>query len=159
MKAGQILAESIETLENRGEFYSNGEERNFVHIATAFNAATGHKLSAAEVCYLLVCVKLVRAGRGKFKPDNNVDGAGYFALAAEEEGREERDVREVSVGAVGCADGCLNNARYATPAEFEEWVVKHPESARVSTKLVVCALHGKPFYIFPRRATDDGEAR
>lgn len=47
----------------------------------AFNALTGHKLTAVEGALFMVCVKLSREVH-KPKRDNTVDGAGYLECMA-----------------------------------------------------------------------------
>ena len=49
----------------------------------AFNALTGHKLTERDGWMFMVMLKASRAQAGRFRADDYIDGAAYFALAGE----------------------------------------------------------------------------
>lgn len=51
---------------------------DYSRVVGAFNALTGHTLTAAQGVIFMLCVKLAREAH-KPKRDNRVDGCGYFA--------------------------------------------------------------------------------
>lgn len=83
--AQDLLCDTAEILDARGKHYSQGNERNMERIVTAFNAMTGLNLTAYQGWLFMVALKGVRAGWDPNPQlDTVLDGAGYFALAAEE---------------------------------------------------------------------------
>lgn len=84
MKAQDFIAKANETLRQRGKEngYDSGDERSQNDIAALYNALTGQNISAADVCALMVCLKLVR-NRRKHQDDSIVDLIGYAALWGE----------------------------------------------------------------------------
>lgn len=85
MRAQQFIESVLTTMIERGQQRDqpNGE-RSLPAVVTAFNAITGHALTAEQGALFMVLLKARRAQQGKPDPDNYVDGAAYFALAGEE---------------------------------------------------------------------------
>ena len=83
--AQELLRDTAQILDERGAHYSQGNERNMERIVAAFNAMTGHNLTTFQGWLFMVALKGVRAGWDSSPSmDTVLDGAGYFALAAEE---------------------------------------------------------------------------
>ncbi len=82
--ATDILQEAAECLTSRAvERDREGGERSMKAAVTAFNALTGHKLTEVDGWLMMVCLKAARAEGGKFRLDDYIDGAAYFALYGE----------------------------------------------------------------------------
>lgn len=82
--ATDILQEATECLVDRAaERDREGGERSMKAAVTAFNALTGHELAEADGWLMMVCLKAARAEGGKFRLDDYIDGAAYFALYGE----------------------------------------------------------------------------
>ena len=82
--ATDILQEATECLTARAvERDREGGERSMRAAIEAFNALTGHKLTEADGWLMMVCLKAARAEGGKFRLDDYIDGAAYFALYGE----------------------------------------------------------------------------
>lgn len=82
-----ILEEAAACIGNRASERDQDEERSMARATAIFNAyrrETG-PLSETDGWVFMVCLKLARAVQGNFKLDDYVDGAAYFALAAESE--------------------------------------------------------------------------
>jgi hypothetical protein len=60
----------------RGDAYGHPLD-DYTRVTQAFNALTGHTLTAEEGVLFMVCVKLSRESHVP-KRDNRVDGAGYL---------------------------------------------------------------------------------
>jgi hypothetical protein len=86
VSAAGFLSEGLKTLSERGRQYDpNGKkELSFNQAAEAFNAVTGKAITGADVCLVLVMLKIVRQNATDgFHLDSAVDGVNYMALWAE----------------------------------------------------------------------------
>lgn len=86
VSAADFLSEGLKTLSERGKQYDpNGKkELSFKQVAQAFNAVTGKAITGADVCLMLVMLKIVRQNAAEgFHLDSAVDGVNYMALWAE----------------------------------------------------------------------------
>ncbi len=86
VSAADFLSEGLKTLSERGKQYDpNGKkELSFNQVAEAFNAVTGKAITGADVCLMLVMLKIVRQNATEgFHLDSAVDGINYMALWAE----------------------------------------------------------------------------
>ena len=86
IKAHEVLAAGARHLHDRADTYDaadKGGERSIYATVSAFNAITGHTLTAEQGWLFMVLLKAVRAQAGDFKLDNYEDGAAYFALMGE----------------------------------------------------------------------------
>lgn len=86
VSAADFLSEGLKTLSARGKQYDpNGKkELSFNQVAEAFNAVTGKAITGADVCLMLVMLKIVRQNATDgFHLDSAVDGVNYMALWAE----------------------------------------------------------------------------
>lgn len=63
-------------------------ERSMRAAVGAFNALTGHSLSERDGWMFMVMLKASRAQAGRFRADDYIDGAAYFALAGESADRK-----------------------------------------------------------------------
>lgn len=63
-------------------------ERSMRAAVDAFNALTGHSLSERDGWMFMVMLKASRAQAGRFRADDYIDGAAYFALAGESADRQ-----------------------------------------------------------------------
>ena len=91
--ATDILQEATECLTARAvERDREGGERSMRAAVEAFNALTGHKLTEADGWLAMVCLKAARAEGGKFRLDDYIDGAAYFALYGEAASKQN-DIR------------------------------------------------------------------
>lgn len=85
MKAHQILTAGLQVLEQRGRDRDQpGGERSIPAVVEAFNALTGHQLTAQQGWIFMALVKMRRSQSGAPDADHYVDGSNYFALAGEE---------------------------------------------------------------------------
>lgn len=85
MKASDILTAGAGHLKDREATYDQpGGERSIPNVVTAFNALTGHNLTAEQGWLLLLLLKAGRSQQGGYKADNYEDGAAYFALMGEQ---------------------------------------------------------------------------
>lgn len=87
--AVEILQEAADCIGNRASERDQEEERSMARATNIFNAyrrGTG-PLTETDGWMFMVCLKMARAAQGNFKLDDYVDGAAYFALAAESEMR------------------------------------------------------------------------
>ncbi len=86
VSAADFLSEGLKTLSERARQYDpNGKkELSFKQVAEAFNAVTGKTITGADVCLMLVMLKIVRQNATTgFHLDSAVDGVNYMALWAE----------------------------------------------------------------------------
>jgi hypothetical protein len=86
VSAADFLSEGLKTLSERGKQYDpNGKkELSFNQVAEAFNAVTGKTITGADVCLMLMMLKIVRQNATTgFHLDSAVDGVNYMALWAE----------------------------------------------------------------------------
>ena len=91
--ATDILQEATECLTARAvERDREGGERSMRSAVEAFNALTGHELTEADGWLAMVCLKAARAEGGKFRLDDYIDGAAYFALYGEAASKQN-DIR------------------------------------------------------------------
>lgn len=87
--ADTLLTNAAQLLQQRGESYDSGKERNAGKIAAAFNAITGKDITPAEVYLLLQILKDVRQWANKgYHKDSAEDCISYAALKAEELAKE-----------------------------------------------------------------------
>ena len=76
----EAAAECI--LKNRCDAYGPPED-NFRDVATGWSVIAGTEITAVQVGLMMAWLKTVRAKDNPAHLDNYVDGAGYFACAAE----------------------------------------------------------------------------
>lgn len=91
MKAHEILQAGIQHMQDRASTYDKPEgERSMPPTVEAFNAITGHNLTAEQGWIFMAILKAVRSQHGGYREDSYQDGAAYFALAGEQ-AAEDRD--------------------------------------------------------------------
>lgn len=84
-KAPDILTAALGHMHDRAATYDKPEgERSMPATVAAFNALTGHNLTAEQGWAFMVLLKLCRTQQGGHRPDNYEDGAAYFALMGEQ---------------------------------------------------------------------------
>lgn len=86
--AQEVLKMSIETIAERGVERDAGQERSMRSAVRAFNGMFDTHLTEEQGWMFMVLLKMSRSKGGTFNADNFVDGAAYFALAAEPAQRE-----------------------------------------------------------------------
>lgn len=85
MKAPDILTAALGHMQDRAATYDKPEgERSMPATVAAFNALTGHNLTAEQGWLFMTVLKLCRTQQGGHRPDNYEDGAAYFALMGEQ---------------------------------------------------------------------------
>lgn len=85
MKANEVLKAALGHMEDRAATYDKPEgERSMPATVSAFNALTGHQLTAEQGWLFMTVLKLCRTQQGGFRADNYEDGAAYFALMGEQ---------------------------------------------------------------------------
>lgn len=85
MKANEVLKAALVHMEDRAATYDKPEgERSMPATVSAFNALTGHQLTAEQGWLFMTVLKLCRTQQGGFRADNYEDGAAYFALMGEQ---------------------------------------------------------------------------
>jgi hypothetical protein len=83
MKSHEILTEAASLVSgDRRETHGNAKSQ-FNCTAALWSAYLGCTLSAKDVALMMMLLKVSRTQHGKHNDDDFVDGAGYFALAAE----------------------------------------------------------------------------
>lgn len=84
-KAPDILSAALGHMQDRAATYDKPEgERSMPATVAAFNALTGHNLTAEQGWLFMTVLKLCRTQQGGHRPDNYEDGAAYFALMGEQ---------------------------------------------------------------------------
>lgn len=84
-KAPDILNAALGHMQDRAATYDKPEgERSMPTTVAAFNALTGHNLTAEQGWLFMTVLKLCRTQQGGHRPDNYEDGAAYFALMGEQ---------------------------------------------------------------------------
>ena len=78
----KILMEADELINGDREQDYGTPQESFGCIADMWTAYLGHPVTAADVCNMMVLLKVARLRNGPHR-DSNVDGAGYMALGAE----------------------------------------------------------------------------
>lgn len=86
--AASILQQAKDCLVNRAVERDKEQERSMKSCVEAFNALTGKSLTEGDGWLLMVCLKASRAKGGRFRLDDYVDGAAYFALYGEAAAKE-----------------------------------------------------------------------
>lgn len=85
MNAADILKAALGHMEDRAATYDKPEgERSMPATVAAFNALTGHTLTAEQGWLFMTVLKLCRTQQGGFRADNYEDGSAYFALMGEQ---------------------------------------------------------------------------
>ena len=85
MKAPEFLNAALSHMQDRAATYDKPEgERSMPATVAAFNALTGHELTAEQGWLFMTVLKLCRTQQGAFRADNYEDGAAYFALMGEQ---------------------------------------------------------------------------
>lgn len=84
-RAPDILTAALGHMQDRATTYDKPEgERSMPATVAAFNALTGHNLTAEQGWLFMTVLKLCRTQQGGHRPDNYEDGAAYFALMGEQ---------------------------------------------------------------------------
>lgn len=84
-KAADVLKAALGHMQDRAATYDKPEgERSMPATVAAFNALTGHTLTAEQGWLFMTVLKLCRTQQGGHRPDNYEDGAAYFALMGEQ---------------------------------------------------------------------------
>lgn len=84
-RAPDILTAALGHMQDRAATYDKPEgERSMPATVAAFNALTGHTLTAEQGWLFMTVLKLCRTQQGGHRPDNYEDGAAYFALMGEQ---------------------------------------------------------------------------
>lgn len=101
MKAHEILQAGVQHMQDRASTYDKPEgERSMPATVAAFNAITGHELTAEQGWIFMALLKAVRSQQGEYREDSYQDGAAYFALAGEQ-AAEDRQARPLFNSAGG----------------------------------------------------------
>lgn len=95
--ASDYLNACLAVQTERGEQYdSEGGERSFQAVATAFNAITGKELKGSDICLVLQLLKDVRqySNPNRLHEDSVLDKVSYASLHAEELTKELTNSKE-----------------------------------------------------------------
>lgn len=85
VSAACILEQAAGHMKDRAATYDKPEgERSMPATVQAFNAITGHQITAEQGWLLMAILKMVRSQNGDYRADSYEDGAAYFALAGEQ---------------------------------------------------------------------------
>jgi len=82
--ASEILEAGAQHIKDRAATYDKKGERSIPNTVKAFNAITGHTLTAEQGWLFMAVLKAVRTQQGEFKLDSYEDAAAYFALMCEQ---------------------------------------------------------------------------
>lgn len=114
-RAPDILTAALGHMQDRAATYDKPEgERSMPATVAAFNALTGHNLTAEQGWLFMTVLKLCRAQQGGHRPDNYEDGAAYFALMGEQAAADRATPAAVEQSFLVCA-GCANGRGPHTP--------------------------------------------
>lgn len=84
-RAADVLQAALGHMQDRAATYDKPEgKRSMPATVAAFNALTGHTLTAEQGWLFMTVLKLCRTQQGGHRPDNYEDGAAYFALMGEQ---------------------------------------------------------------------------
>lgn len=124
MTAADILKAALGHMEDRAATYDKPEgERSMPATVEAFNALTGHQLTAEQGWLFMTVLKLCRTQQGGFRADNYEDGSAYFALMGEQ---ASGDRVELSFnGPTGTCD--VGPVSFAEQADPDGWIEFHPD--------------------------------
>lgn len=83
--AADVLKAALVHMQDRAATYDKPEgERSMPATVLAFNALTGHQLTAEQGWLFMSVLKLCRTQQGGYRADNYEDGAAYLALMGEQ---------------------------------------------------------------------------
>jgi hypothetical protein len=82
-RASLILETASQLIDGDRDKQHGDRHKNFTHIANLWTAYFGFPISAKQVAWAMVLVKMSRDANGEFSRDNAIDGSGYCALAGE----------------------------------------------------------------------------
>lgn len=133
--AADILKAALGHMEDRAATYDKPEgERSMPATVAAFNALTGHQLTAEQGWLFMTVLKLCRTQQGGFRADNYEDGSAYFALMGEQ-AAGDREIGGRSGGAPSWATHTLVNAfneQVYVKSDLRGWVSLCEDGATVS---------------------------
>lgn len=118
IKAADVLQAALSHMQDRAATYDKPEgERSMPATVAAFNALTGHALTAEQGWLFMTVLKLCRTQQGGHRPDNYEDGAAYFALMGEQAAADRSDPGKPPIGPspVCCASNCLSMRQVSSP--------------------------------------------
>lgn len=99
MSAVKYLNEAAHAIGDRAAERDTEAERSMKSTVNAFNAMFGKDLTETEGWQFMVLLKMSRAKQGKFRDDDYIDGAAYFALAGESHNEGNKEQASVTVTA------------------------------------------------------------
>lgn len=115
-KAADVLQAALGHMQDRAATYDKPEgERSMPATVAAFNALTGHALTAEQGWLFMTVLKLCRTQQGGHRPDNYEDGAAYFALMGEQATCD----RAIPVAPTGAIDP--NRSKGYGPCDENGW--------------------------------------
>jgi hypothetical protein len=117
-KAADVLTAALGHMQDRAATYDKPEgERSMPATVAAFNALTGHVLTAEQGWLFMTVLKLCRTQQGGHRPDNYEDGAAYFALMGEQAAvdRSGQGKPPIGLSPVCCVSNCLRMRQVSSP--------------------------------------------
>lgn len=138
-RAPDILTAALGHMQDRAATYDKPEgERSMPATVAAFNALTGHNLTAEQGWLFMTVLKLCRTQQGGHRPDNYEDGAAYFALMGEQAACDRKAPVVAEKPFLVCA-GCANGHGPHAPGCPKAGLVEIPKV--LGQKCLAC---GKP---------------
>jgi hypothetical protein len=131
MNAADVLKAALGHMEDRAATYDKpGGERSMPATVAAFNALTGHQLTAEQGWLFMTVLKLCRTQQGGFRADNYEDGSAYFALMGEQASGDRVLVKPTDFGAVADEPGYPAWATHSLESLGSTWYVRPAASTR-----------------------------
>lgn len=78
----QILADAINTLQDRGQDYGDVSEL-FERACSIYNLTTGESFTPWQANIFMTSLKMARVKTNRLKADNYIDGINYLAFAGQ----------------------------------------------------------------------------
>lgn len=156
-KAADVLTAALGHMQDRAATYDKPEgERSMPATVAAFNALTGHTLTAEQGWLFMTVLKLCRTQQGGYRADNYEDGSAYVALMGEQAAADRADpVEEPFLMCAGCAKG---HGPHMPGCRLDGWVEHNGKGCPVPNGTWVRARKLDGFESEPFKAYEDGTA-
>ena len=87
MNRREVLETAIKCVTGEREVEHGNPENTFLHVAELWSIYLSESISPADVCNMMVLLKVARSAENPNNEDNYIDMAGYASLAGELAGK------------------------------------------------------------------------
>ena len=144
-RAPDILTAALGHMQDRAATYDKPEgERSMPATVAAFNALTGHNLTAEQGWLFMTVLKLCRTQQGGHRPDSYEDGAAYFALMGEQAACDRAKPAAVEEPFLVCAGCAKGHGPHAPGCNTEGWIVHDGKGCPVPEGTLVQIRYREP---------------